>query len=84
MVADRAKTGEPENLLDVMLYSLSILIHGQSQRGIDAADVPVAPDLTGFSFRDLSRLEEMIERWEAAMRAGLPALHRKLAQIAPR
>jgi len=80
LTADRAKTREPENLLDVMLYSLSILIHGQSQRGIAAADVPVAPDLTGFSFRDLSRLEEMIERGEAAMRAGLPVLRRKLAQ----
>lgn len=79
LVADRAKTREPENLLDVMLYSLSILIHGQSQRGIAAADVPVAPDLAGFSFRDLSRLQEMIERGESAMRAGLPALRRKLS-----
>jgi NTE family protein len=78
LAADRSKTRDPENILDVMLYSLSILIRGQSQRGTSAADVPVAPDLAGFSFRDLSRLEDMIERGEAAMRGTLETLRRKL------
>jgi NTE family protein len=78
LTADRSRNRDPENILDVMIYSLSILIHGQSQRGADAADVPVAPDLAGFSFRDLSRLEEMIDRGEAAMRAALPVLVRRL------
>jgi hypothetical protein len=68
----------PENILDVLLYSLEILIHGQGQRGTAAADVPVVPDLAGFSYRNLGRLAEMIERGEVAMRAALPALRRKL------
>jgi hypothetical protein len=38
----------------------------------------VVPDLTGFSYRNLGRLEEMVERGEAAMRAALPALRRRL------
>jgi NTE family protein len=78
LAADRTKTRDPENILDVMLYSLSILIRGQSHRGAAAADVPLAPDLAGFSFRDLTRLEEMIGRGESAMRASLEALQRKL------
>jgi NTE family protein len=78
LAADRARNRDPENILDVMIYTLSILIHGQSQGGAAAADVPVAPDLAGFSFRDLSHLEEMIGRGEAAMRAALPVLARKL------
>jgi NTE family protein len=78
LAADRSKTRDPENILDVMFYSLSILIRGQSQRGAAAADVPVAPDLAGFSFRDLSRLEEMIGRGEEAMRTAVGVLRRKL------
>ena len=75
---ERSATRPPENILDVMLYSLQVLIHGQSLRGTAAADVPVVPDLTGFSYSNLGRLEEMVERGEAAMRAALPALRRRL------
>jgi NTE family protein len=75
---ERVQSRPPENILDVLLYSLEILIHGQGQRGTAAADVPVVPDLAGFSYRNLGRLAEMIERGEVAMRAALPALRRKL------
>ncbi len=75
---ERVKSHPPENILDVMLYSLEVLIYGQGQRGTAAADVQVVPDLAGFSYRNLGRLEEMIERGEQAMRAALPALQRRL------
>lgn len=78
LAADRGKTRDPENILDVMLCSLSILIRAQAQRGTADADVAVQPDLAGFSFRDLSRLEEMIERGEAAMASALEPLQRLL------
>ena len=78
---ERAKSRPPENILDVLLYSLEVLIHGQGQRGTAAADVAVVPDLAGFSYRNLGRLEEMVERGEAAMRAALPALRRKLRRL---
>jgi hypothetical protein len=75
---ERSATRPPENILDVMLYSLQVLIYGQSVRGTAEADVPVVPDLVGFSYRNLGRLEEMVERGETAMRAALPALRRRL------
>jgi NTE family protein len=75
---ERAKSRPPENLLDVLIYSLEVIIHGQGLAGTAAADVAVVPDLAGFSYRNLGRLEEMVERGEAAMRAALPALRRKL------
>ena len=75
---ERIKSRPPENILDVVLYSLEVLMHGQGQRGTAAADVPVVHDLEGFSYRNLGRLKEMIERGEQAMRAALPALLRRL------
>jgi len=80
---ERVKTRPPENILDMMFYSLEVLIHGQGQRGTAAADVPVVPDLSGFSYVSLGRLEEMVERGEAAMRAALPALRRRLSRVSP-
>jgi NTE family protein len=75
---ERVKSRPPDNILDVLLYSLEVLIYGQGQRGTAAADVPVVPDLAGFSYRNLGRLKEMVERGELAMRAALPALRRRL------
>ena len=75
---ERARSKPPENIVDVMIYTLATLVYGQTQRGEAAADVPVMPDLAGFSYRSLSRLEEMVKRGEAAMRAVLPALLRRL------
>jgi NTE family protein len=75
---ERVKSHPPENLLDVLLYSLEVLIYGQGQRGTAAADVRVVPDLDGFSYRNLGRWKEMVERGELAMRAALPTLRRRL------
>jgi hypothetical protein len=38
------------------------------------ADVIIAPDLKGFSYQDMKRLEELIERGEAAAREALPLI----------
>jgi NTE family protein len=75
---EMSKSRPPENLVDVVIYSLELLIHGQGQRGTAAADVPVVPDLGGFSYRSLAPREELMKRGEAAMRAALPALLRRL------
>jgi NTE family protein len=75
---EQVKSRPPENILDVVLYSMEVLIHGQGLKGTAAADIPVVPDLEGFSYRNLGRLKEMVERGEKAMRAALPALRRRL------
>jgi NTE family protein len=77
---ERVKSRPPENILDVVIYSLEVLIHGQSLKGTAAADVRVVPDLEGFSYRNLGRWKEMMERGELAMRTALPALRRRLRQ----
>ena len=76
--ADHFRSRPPENILDVMLSSLYLLIRGASQQAGRKADILVAPDLRGFSYHNLSRLEEMIARGEQAMRAQLDALRRRL------
>ncbi len=75
---EMSKSRPPENLADMVIYSLELLIHGQGQRGTAAADVPVVPDLAGFSYRSLAHREELIRRGETAMRAALPTLLRRL------
>lgn len=76
--ADLKKEKPPENLLDVVLYSLYIMIHGVAQEGLGKADLIVAPDLRGFGYHNLNRLDEMIDRGERAMLAQLGNLRRKL------
>jgi NTE family protein len=68
---DRVSTRPPDSLIDVIIYSLNILIRSNIQKGITHADCLVVPDLEGFGYRNLRRLEECIERGEAAMRGCL-------------
>ncbi len=75
---EQARNRPPESIVDVVIYTLEVLIHGQGLKGTAAADVAVAPDLTGFSYRNLGRLKEMLEQGEKAMREALPALLRRL------
>jgi len=69
--------GEPDNILEVLYRSINILINYSKQQAEEEADFYVAPDVTDFGYEDLSRLEELIERGERAMRAQLAALKSK-------
>lgn len=69
--ADRTRNKRPENIFDVLFYSMNILIAGTSQTGKTSADVTIEPDLHGFGYADLSRLDEAIGRGERAMREKL-------------
>ncbi len=75
---DRVSDRPPESVLEVLLFSLNILIGASGQKGARAAEVAVVPELRGFAYHDLSRLEEMVERGEQAMRRRLPELRRRL------
>lgn len=68
---DRTRNTRPDNLFDVLFVSLNILIAGTSQKGKTSADVTIAPDLFEFGYADLSRLDDAIERGEAAAREKL-------------
>jgi NTE family protein len=68
----------PENILEVVLFSLSILMRSRSQPGLESSDILVRPDLKEFPLHDLKHLEQMVARGEEAMRAQLPRLRARV------
>ena len=72
--ADRISAGKPQNMIDILLRSLNILIYQSTQAAGRAADVMVAPQLAGFLYQDLSRVDELVAQGEAAMREHLAEL----------
>jgi len=64
--AQRPSPGMPVNLIDVSYRSFATLLDTTSIDGRDDADVLIQPDLEGFSYHDLSHVEDLFERGEAA------------------
>jgi NTE family protein len=69
--ADRVINRRPENLIEVFFRSLNILIHNSAQRAGRIADIMVIPRLAGFAYHDLTRLDQLIDEGERAMRENI-------------
>lgn len=61
----------PEHILDVMARSMALFMTATSGKGLSYADCIVQPELKGFSYHDMTRKKEMVERGEKAMRDAL-------------
>jgi NTE family protein len=72
--ADRTDNARAKNMLDVLFQSMNILMAGTTQSGSEKADVVIAPDLHGFGYADLDRIDEAIEAGEKATHAALEAM----------
>jgi NTE family protein len=68
----------PRNILDIVYYSLEILVAACAQKSIADADIVVSPQLEGFHYRDLGRVDELVQRGEEAMQSRLDELLRRL------
>jgi NTE family protein len=84
LTADRHHDAPPRNLIDVMYYSFDLLLAARTQHSLAAADLVVAPDLAGFSYRDLRRTDELVRRGETAMRSSLARLKEIIAAAGSR
>ncbi len=76
--AHRHQSGPPRSLLDIAYYTFDILLANSAQKGISSADVVVCPELHGFNYRDLKKVNELADRGEQAMRAALGDLKRRV------
>jgi len=76
--ARRRQSGPPRGLLDIAYYTFDILLSNSAQNGIASADIVICPDLQGFNYRDLKRVDELAERGEQAMRAAMGELKRRI------
>jgi NTE family protein len=79
LTADRRHDAPPRNVLDIIYYSFDILLAARTQESLRAADLVVAPVLSGFSYRDLRRVEELVRRGETAMRESVGTLKKLIA-----
>jgi len=64
-----------------MYYSFDILLAGCAQRGAAGADIVVCPDLRGFHYRDLKRVDELVSCGEQATRPMIADLKRRLGDV---
>lgn len=76
--ADRMQDAELKNVLDVMFYTFQILIKNNIQKGINCADILIAPDLKGFSYKNMKQADELIRRGEAAARASIQEIKSRI------
>ncbi len=75
----RLQSGPPRNILDIAYYTFEILLTNAGQKGMASADIVVTPDLQGFHYRNLKKLDELVDRGEQAMRASVKELRRLIA-----
>lgn len=81
LTADRRHDAPPRNVLDIIYYSFDLLLAARTQESLKAADIVVAPDLAGFAYRDLHRIDELARRGETAMRAAVGGLKGLIAKL---
>ena len=72
----RLLSGPPKNILDIAYYTFDILLTNATQKGMSEADLVVCPDLQGFHYRNLKRVDDLVARGESAMRESVPELRR--------
>ena len=71
---DRPQASMPVNLLDVSLRSFAMLLDCASEEGREDADILIQPDLTDYSYHDLSKADDLV-------RLGEEAAHRVVKQL---
>lgn len=77
--ADRVEHHEPTSIFSVIYHSFAILFSANSKEAEEYADVVVRPDLDGFSYANLKRADELVERGETAMREAIARVKAKIA-----
>jgi NTE family protein len=75
----RQQSGPPRNILDIAYYTFDILLANAGQKGLASADLLVSPDLQGFHYRNLKKVDELVVRGEQAMRPLLGELRSRIA-----
>lgn len=73
---------KPAHLIDVSFRSFAMLVECTSAKGRAEADVVIRPDLSAFSYHDLTRADELVAIGERAAIDALPQI-RRLAEALP-
>ncbi len=63
-----------DNVVDVLARTMGILMYSTSDKGRRYSDIFLQPDLVGFSYHSMGRLDEAIDRGYAATKQIVPRL----------
>jgi len=72
--ADRRKGTTSNSFMDVILTSFNLMVGYNAWKGITNSDCVISPDLTGFAYHSLERINELIELGESAAYEKLPRI----------
>ena len=76
--ADMLRERTPDSIFNVLMATFAIMARHARQQKPNSRTIIVQPDLAGFNYHNLKRTDEMIQRGEAAARASIAELLRKL------
>jgi NTE family protein len=79
---DRRQYKPPNDVYDVIMYSLGILMGTTNKTIYGKSDFGIFPDLSEFNYYSLNHMDEMIRRGEIAMRSRCSQVKRKLKKAA--
>jgi NTE family protein len=71
----------PDTLLDIILQSFMQMVRNNSLKGSEFSDYLIQPDLTNFSYYNLSQVEPCIEKGEEAAREIIRQIRRKVRPL---
>lgn len=66
--ADLIRDRTPENIFGVLIATFAIMVRHSRQKPHHPDTIVINPDLAGFNYHNLKRIDEMIQRGEAAAR----------------
>jgi NTE family protein len=69
----------PRTIVDMFYYSYEVRLAGCSQRFLSDADFVICPDLAGFQYRNLRKVDELMARGEQAALPFVAELKSRLA-----
>ncbi len=76
--ADMIRERTPESIFGVLIATFAIMIRHSQQKAPDHNTIVIQPDLAGFNYHNLKRIDEMIQRGEQATRDSIGRLLRRL------
>jgi NTE family protein len=75
---DLVRERTPDSIFNVLLATFAIMVRHTSGKPKNSNTIIVQPDLAGFNYHNLKRVDEMVQRGESAMRASVAKILRKV------
>ena len=79
--SDRRKGTTSDSFVEYLLTSFYIMVGSNAVTGLANSDLVISPDLTGFNYHKLERIEELVELGEKAAYEKLPQIKEAVRRL---